>query len=58
MEPKDLKKFRQLNNDKFKAEKQGKVEEVAKICNNIGVLYSKYGRHEEAINEHNQEMVC
>ena len=57
MESKDLKKLNQLNKDKFKAESQGTSEEVAKICNNLGVMYSKYGGHEDAINEHNQERV-
>ncbi|XP_005099958.1 tonsoku-like protein [Aplysia californica] len=55
MDDEDVKELNRYQKDKKKAEARGKLGNVAELCNCIGELYSKYGKYEEAIQEHEQE---
>ncbi|KAH9504314.1 hypothetical protein Btru_064609 [Bulinus truncatus] len=55
MDPEDAADVERLLRDKRRAEAKNKLSDVAQLCNCVGEIYSKYGRHEDAIKEHTQE---
>lgn len=50
------KEIQRLMKDKIKSKSKGKLKEAAEICNYIGKLHSDNGRHQEAIEEHEEEL--
>ncbi|CAG5130407.1 unnamed protein product, partial [Candidula unifasciata] len=55
MDPEDVKDLEKYIRDKRRAEAKCNLSEVAQLCNCIGEIYSKYGRYEDAVQEHSQE---
>lgn len=50
------KEIEQLKKDKTKARSKGQLKELAEVCNYLGSKYTERGLHEEALDEHIEEL--
>lgn len=52
----DDKEVTELKKDKIKARNKGQLKELAENCNYLGSKYTERGRHEDALEEHQEEL--